>query len=473
MELQNKKFKPVYKRVATSCIVFIIILSALVSAVTYRIYTTAMFSRYQAELDSVLNLMQGYIDNDDLSQCCETQVESEKYKQLQEVFDNFVDNYNDIHYLYIVDAYVSDEHAWLASVLSANSTYEKLYEPEDILHLGDYSEDWYTRETVEHFLKIQNGSQQEYFENPSSWGKDYSLVRPLVDSSGNHYAALCADISMDTIYEAVYFEVILNIVITFLLSLTFIFLLQHRINKGVSIPIRQLEENVREFAKTTYEDGCVSDFTFRFPEIKTNDEIYLLAQAVDKLSTDIQSYILHIMDVEDENTQMRRRAKQMDVIAYQDVLTKVKNKAAYEKMMSTFDTTIATKELAFGIVMADINYLKRINDKYGHERGDDYIFGTCRTICDVFANSQVYRIGGDEFVVVLQGSDYENREQLLEKLKGIFVELYNDETLEPWERYSASVGMSVYQPGDSAKDVFKRADKAMYAHKSQMKAGRE
>jgi GGDEF domain-containing protein len=53
--------------------------------------------------------------------------------------------------------------------------------------------------------------------------------------------------------------------------------------------------------------------------------------------------------------------------------------------------------------MFDLNDLKHINDRYGHERGDEYIVNCCRLICQVFKHSPVFRIGGDEFVALLRG----------------------------------------------------------------------
>ena len=47
----------------------------------------------------------------------------------------------------------------------------------------------------------------------------------------------------------------------------------------------------------------------------------------------------------------------------------------------------------FGIIMMDLNNLKYVNDNYGHERGNDYIFGSCRLLCEIFAHSAVYRVG--------------------------------------------------------------------------------
>ena len=98
--------------------------------------------------------------------------------------------------------------------------------------------------------------------------------------------------------------------------------------------------------------------------------------------------------------------------------------------------------------------------------GDKYIQGCCKLICDTFGHSPVYRIGGDEFVVITENDDYNNRYILYSQLKGLFKQSYLTENKNPWDKLSASVGMAENSSEDnSAELVFKRADKAMYKEK--------
>ena len=82
----------------------------------------------------------------------------------------------------------------------------------------------------------------------------------------------------------------------------------------------------------------------------------------------------------------------------------------------------------------------------------------------------MFRLGGDEFAVVLEGHDLENVDALMQRLQGDIDRNRADEALEPWERTSAAVGFARYGEGDTLEAVFKRADKAMYARKTEMKA---
>ena len=154
-------------------------------------------------------------------------------------------------------------------------------------------------------------------------------------------------------------------------------------------------------------------------------------------------------------------------MANKDALTNVKNKHAYVTVESAIDEQIANKTegLEFAIAVCDINGLKQVNDEKGHSAGDEYIKDACQIICDVFDHSPVYRIGGDEFLIVLRGQDYENRQDLLKRFYNIQVENKRNGLV------TLAYGMSEYFPERDLKvqDVFERADNLMYANKKRFK----
>ena len=101
-------------------------------------------------------------------------------------------------------------------------------------------------------------------------------------------------------------------------------------------------------------------------------------------------------------------------MAYSDPLTGVKNKMAYLEDVGSFEQKIEDGFLHdFGLVVFDLNDLKKTNDTLGHDAGDKYIKESSRLICNSFKHSPVYRIGGDEFVAFLSGDDYKNRDKIL------------------------------------------------------------
>lgn len=121
--------------------------------------------------------------------------------------------------------------------------------------------------------------------------------------------------------------------------------------------------------------------------------------------------------------------------------------------------------------MIDVNNLKYVNDTFGHDKGDEYLRGSCRMICETYKHSPVFRLGGDEFVAVLRDKDYEEREALAAQFNAAFEQSYAREDRSPWERYSAAAGMSIREDGDTAlEQILKRADAAMYEAKQAFKA---
>ena len=163
---------------------------------------------------------------------------------------------------------------------------------------------------------------------------------------------------------------------------------------------------------------------------------------------------------------MSRRSKESERIANRDPMTGVMSKHAYLVKEQEMNAAIESGDLAeFGIVVCDVNGLKKINDTLGHKAGDEYIRKSCRMICDIFKHSPIYRVGGDEFVAVLTGRDYTSRKELLTILHDTSVShIDNNEAV-------VSGGLAIYEPGDeSVHHVFERADGEMYLEKKLLKS---
>ena len=157
---------------------------------------------------------------------------------------------------------------------------------------------------------------------------------------------------------------------------------------------------------------------------------------------------------------------------YYDALTEVKNRGAFVIAMGQLNQEINAggrkKTPEFAFVSFDCNDLKHINDRFGHDRGDIYLQTASRLICQVFAHSPVFRLGGDEFGAILQNVDYQNRNALLAAFDQA-AEEKNAKTENPWEKVSVARGMAVFEPGkdENAEQVVNRADQIMYRHKKQ------
>ena len=160
-------------------------------------------------------------------------------------------------------------------------------------------------------------------------------------------------------------------------------------------------------------------------------------------------------------------------ISNHDALTKVMSRVSYNNKIKEFDNLIKEQKenTKFAVCECDLNNLKIINDNFGHDHGDKYIIGCCKIICNVFKHSPVFRIGGDEFVAILQSDDYDNLEQIKNELHDFCVaEITNPVTLI--EKKSFAAGFAVFDPKHDKcfADVMKRADAEMYENKKMLKS---
>lgn len=193
-------------------------------------------------------------------------------------------------------------------------------------------------------------------------------------------------------------------------------------------------------------------------EYDGNDEVGILTKSFQRLTEHLKAYI------NDLNSK-----------AYKDTLTHVKNKSAFDIQMRKLDDLLTSAEadakpMEFAIMMLDCDDLKNINDQYGHVNGDTYLLTGCMFICKLFAHSPVFRVGGDEFAVLLQGEDYQNRDALLKRFDEQ-IDLTNASAVNPWERVSISKGIAVYDKAidPDAESVLHRADEEMDKDKNHQK----
>jgi diguanylate cyclase (GGDEF)-like protein len=437
----------------------------LFSAQAYYTYSKTLYSRYDEKLGSLLNHITKHIDLDDLYQCVITGEKSEKYHQVQETLNNLVDEFN-LFYLY--SAFVRDK--LMVNICSATSEAERARGEQDMELLE--TSDTYPEEELNKFSAAIAEDKITFFEETSEWGAAYTGCKPLISSTGVHYGLLCADISIEALHNTLHKSVLYSILLTLGTGILFASILIFWLRRNVTGPIIALEKSVIKFAeKSRDKKKDPKNLIFDAPEINTQNEVESLSSAITQMSKDMRNYVEDILEAEETAKFAQKEAANMTMLAYKDALTHVGSKIAYDNAARTLDKDVAEKLVTeFGIAMIDLNDLKKINDNYGHDKGDIAIQRLCGMICAVFKHSPVFRLGGDEFAVVLEGHDLENVEALMRQLEKDIDRNRANETLKPWERTSAAVGYARYSQGDSVESVFKQADKAMYARKTEMKA---
>ncbi len=478
METQNHKKrvqKPLRRSITVGCILFIAILCLVLIITSYFNYRRSLYQRFESYIHDILKYVERHIDDDDLMQCTSTLERSKKFDELEKFMDEIKEDF-DVHYLYILKPLIKDDKYCIMSIISAENYYDRYVNTEGNLYLGWISDDEYDKETVKKLFSILKQNKIVYYEEATEWGTDYTGSLPLFDSQKKPYALLCVDIDITDIKALIRKHTLETLFIILLLGATFtaIFLLWIRFN--VTNPIQMLEKAVVAFAQKSHGQRDLSLLKFDIPEINQKNEVYSLSEAVDQMTEDMRDYVIGIVNAEKKAEIMKQQASQMSELANKDSLTGIRNKTAYDKEVKKMEYDLNTGALKeFGIGMIDLNFLKKINDTYGHENGNYAIKKLCHIVCEIFEHSPVFRIGGDEFVVILKGTDYKNIENLVIEFNMQLAELADDGNLEPWEQVSAAIGIALFDKDIDANvlNVFKRADQKMYECKKAMKALRE
>ncbi len=181
---------------------------------------------------------------------------------------------------------------------------------------------------------------------------------------------------------------------------------------------------------------------------KSNDEIGKLSSSIRKMASELQEYINYIH-------------KQ----AYTDAMTGVGNKAAYMDLIKLLERKIREGLAEFILVIFDVNGLKHTNDTMGHEAGDALITNTAKILKTAFGAERIFRIGGDEFVAVLEHTSQEEMERLFSLYNQALTQYNAAKDKEFDFDLSISAGFAIYTPGEEFKAVFQKADGEMYRNK--------
>lgn len=288
--------------------------------------------------------------------------------------------------------------------------------------------------------------------------KDAVYVRTNIERIG---WTLCACVPKEIIHEsiedaerAIHYAIVLFMIVVGIIIIIEIIVVNHAVS-SITYPMELLGQDMKIISE--------GDMNYR-AKVYRNDEIGDITSRLNEMVDRLNITMRELM-----NTQ--QHADAMSRLATRDALTGIRNKTAYDNQIRLLQESFNSGNHEFGFVMVDLNNLKTINDSYGHDKGDIAIKKCCRLICETFTHSPVFRIGGDEFVIVLRESDYRNIDVLLTQFKKKVSILKDNIRLQPWERVSAAIGYALYddEQDTSVQSVLARADQEMYKNKKKMK----
>ncbi|HEX6995224.1 MAG TPA: GGDEF domain-containing protein [Gammaproteobacteria bacterium] len=157
-----------------------------------------------------------------------------------------------------------------------------------------------------------------------------------------------------------------------------------------------------------------------------------------------------------------RQQQELLRLATRDPLTGVGNRRAFMSRLAHVMAAFQRNRVPSSLVMLDVDHFKRINDAHGHAAGDEVLKTIARRIeSRIRVTDGLYRIGGEEFVVVIEGHGIETAAHIAEELR----ERIEAVDLVPGISVTVSVGAAEIRERESHEAWLRRADEAMYAAK--------
>ena len=430
--------------------------AGFISIISYTIYHDSMVEDRKKIADGIVSMAVNEIDPKRVDEFLEKGYQAQGYKDVERKLYKIRASNSDIKFLYVYKIMEDGCHV----VFDLDTATVEASAPGDIEEFDESFE--------EYLPDLLAGKPIQPIINNDKYGYLLTIYKPIYNSVGHCVAYAGIDFSMDIIndYGRMFITKVIAlfsgaVILIFVLVLMFV-------ENNIILPVNTMAYCARNFAYDSEAARAQNIEYMRRLDIKTRDEIENLYSAFLKTTSDSMHYF--------ENLKRSKiQLAVMEELAHKDALTGLKNKTAYNEYTAKFDADIVDGRAKFAIIMIDVNFLKRVNDTYGHEYGNIYLINAGKLACSVFGEDKVYRIGGDEFVVVLDGDDLARCEEDIFAIRSMITKLQHDSTLQPWEKVSAAIGVAYYQAGvdKTAEEVFKRADADMYKNKLAMKATRK
>ena len=164
------------------------------------------------------------------------------------------------------------------------------------------------------------------------------------------------------------------------------------------------------------------------------------------------------------NEQLLELKKELERISLVDPLTGTFNRRKFHEELEISIANALRYHHLFALLMLDIDHFKRINDKFGHQAGDNVLRAVCELIASSIRNSdQLFRVGGEEFCLMTAVGAAEDVQPLAEKIRQV-VELH---TFPGTGRVTISIGIAYFREYDTQESIYARADAALYGAKHQ------
>lgn len=190
--------------------------------------------------------------------------------------------------------------------------------------------------------------------------------------------------------------------------------------------------------------------------------VFPLPQHQDELTELEHDLKMMVQRLSQEISNRQEIEQQLLVLATRDKLTGAFNRHKWDEQLR-MELSLAERGSIFSIALLDVDFFKKVNDQFGHQTGDKVLQALTENISGRLRKTDMlFRLGGEEFVILLPQQKAEAACQLAEVLRQHIASL--DEAELP--KFTVSFGVTQYQPQDDEDSILNRADQALYQAKA-------
>ncbi len=214
-------------------------------------------------------------------------------------------------------------------------------------------------------------------------------------------------------------------------------------------------------------DDCGAQLTDGLSADDLKKLVLLLAEETHKTRERSGQVEGSLQAMSNELTRMRAQVDRLSRDSNTDPLTLVANRRVFDRSIRAMTTEAERDGTTLCLIMADIDHFKAFNDTHGHQVGDDVLrFVALEMRACVKGRDLLARYGGEEFAVLLPSTPYKGAMRLAEQIRAMIeAQPITDVRGRGPFSVTLSLGVSVYQAGESVADFIERGDRALYRSK--------
>lgn len=426
--------------------IFLLLVNGFIDALFIRRSIVTLREQINVRMLDIANSAASLLDGDIMAKLQKEDVDTPEYQSSLAILSHFRDQIA-LDFIYGIRD-------------MGNNTFTFTIDPEPVTP-GEFGTPVATTEALIAASKGIPSVDQEPYQD--AWGSFYSAYSPIFDSKGKVAGIIGVDFNAKW-YEEQIARQIRMIVFACVLSIIggggIVFLFTRRtrkqfqiLNKEMGKMTDEIEELAEELSLTTGFQAVDAERYMNPGKFKAADTSTLLQEIYDRLRS--------------VRKELREYIEKAHIMAYTDILTGMGNRNAYFEVKEKLNKKISKGNVTFAVAIFDINGLKNANDDYGHETGDLMIVSVAEILKQFFKKGTLFRIGGDEFVAIVENTSNEQMSIILDKISAEIDSkiIVKNELHIP---LAISKGFSVYTPEDKeVKIVVQRADAQMYQNKTE------